>query len=136
MAGLITANLLSDSGIPCTVIEKREYPFHRVCGEYISNETVPFLRSLRLFPDGFDPPHIKRLQLTSVSGKMAELPLEPGGFGLSRFSFDHFLYHQAKSKGVGFSLNTEVESVHFSLNGFEVKTRNQTLFADVVIGSF
>ncbi|HLZ16820.1 MAG TPA: NAD(P)/FAD-dependent oxidoreductase [Cyclobacteriaceae bacterium] len=136
MAGLITANLLSDSGIPCTVIEKREYPFHRVCGEYISNETVPFLRSLRLFPEIFSPPQIKRLQLTSVNGKMAELPLEPGGFGISRFTFDQFLYQQAKSKGVGFYLNTEVEGVHFSNDGFEIKTRNQNLFADVVIGCF
>ncbi len=88
LAGLVTANILGRAGIACTVIEKNEYPFHRVCGEYISNETVPFLKSLGLYPDEFSPPQISRFQLTSVNGKSAFLPLGLGGFGISRFSFD------------------------------------------------
>ena len=136
MAGLITANILSDQGIPCTVIEKRQYPFHRVCGEYISNETVPFLKLWHLFPDEYNPPQIRRFQLTSLNGKLAELPLDPGGFGISRFSFDQFLYQKAKSKGVVFYLNTEAEAVRFLGDGFEIKTRDEDLTADVVIGAF
>jgi flavin-dependent dehydrogenase len=44
ISGLITAIQLAHADIPSLLIEKKTYPFHRVCGEYISNETVPFLR--------------------------------------------------------------------------------------------
>jgi flavin-dependent dehydrogenase len=136
LAGLVTANILGRAGIACSVIEKNEYPFHRVCGEYISNETVPFLKSLGLFPEKFSPSQISRFQLTSVNGKSAFLPLRLGGFGISRFSFDEFLYQKAKSSGVQFLLNTEIESIHFVNDGFEIKTRDQDLHAHVVVGAF
>jgi menaquinone-9 beta-reductase len=136
LAGLVTANILGRAGIACTVIERKEYPFHRVCGEYISNETVPYLKSLGLYPEKFVPAQIRRFQLTSVNGKLAELPLGLGGFGISRYSFDQFLYQKAKSSGVEFLLNTEVESIRFLNENFEVETRGQQLNADVVIGAF
>ena len=136
LAGLVTANILAQAGFACTVIEKKEYPFHRVCGEYISNETVPYLKSLGLFPEVFSPARIGRFQLTSVNGKSAELPLGLGGFGISRYSFDEFLYQKAKSNGVEFLLNTEVETVQFTSNNFEIKTSQQLLNADVVVGAF
>ncbi len=136
LAGLVIANLLARRGTACTVIEKKEYPFHRVCGEYISNETLPFLKSVGLFPSEFTPTQISHFQLTSVNGKSVELPLDLGGFGISRFSFDWFLYQKAKSNGVDFHLNTEVNSVRFTGNGFEVTTRNQILQANAVVGAF
>ncbi len=136
LAGLVAANILGRVGIVCTVIEKKEYPFHRVCGEYISNETVPYLKSLRLYPKEFIPSQIRRLQLTSVNGKSAELPLELGGFGISRYSFDEFLFKKAKANGVEFILNKEIESIHFEDGNFEIKTNEQTLNADIVIGAF
>ncbi len=118
------------------MLKKKEYPFHRVCGEYISNEVVQFLKSLELYPHEHDPTQIKRLQLTSVNGKSAEMPLGLGGFGISRFLFDQFLFQKAKSNGVHFLLGTDVESTRFAGNGFEVKTRDRQLYADVVIGAF
>src|SRR6478736_1446680 len=136
LAGLVAASVLARAGISCIVIERKLYPFHRVCGEYISNETVPYLRSLGLYPEKFNPPQISQFQLTSVNGKSAELPLGLGGFGISRYSFDEFLYQKAKSAGVEFILNCEVESIQFSSNNFEVKTNHQSLNADVVIGTF
>jgi Dehydrogenases (flavoproteins) len=118
------------------VFEKKSFPFHRVCGEYISNETVPFLKSIGLFPQEFNPPQIHQLQLTSVNGKSATLPLDLGGFGISRYAFDYFLYQKAKEKGVIFYLDTEVDRIIFNDNRFEVSA-NQTIHtSDVVIGSF
>src|SRR4051812_38059233 len=111
LAGLVAANTLAQAGVETTVIEKKEYPFHRVCGEYISNETIPFLKSLGLYPEKLNSSQIKRFQLTSVNGKSAELPLGLGGFGISRYSFDEFLYQKAKASGVEFLLNTDVESI-------------------------
>lgn len=135
LAGLTISNVLSDIGIECTVFEKKQYPFHRVCGEYISNETLPFLRSLNLFPDEFSPPRINRLHLTSVNGKRAELQLKPGGFGISRFNFDYFLFRKAQKKGVTFYENTEINSIRYNNKKFELESRSQKFEADIVIGS-
>ncbi len=136
LAGLISAYILAGKNVPVVLIEKKEYPFHRVCGEYISNETVPFLKSHDLFPTEFEPPHIDQLQLTSVSGREAVIPLDLGGFGISRYAFDHFLYNRCVQAGVQCYINTEVEAIQFQSNQFEVKTNRQTHSADVVIGSF
>jgi flavin-dependent dehydrogenase len=136
LAGLVTSIQLARRGIPCTVIEKRAYPFHRVCGEYISNEVVPFLEANSLFPHDFNPPGIRRFLLSSITGKNEIMPLDLGGFGISRYSFDHFLYQQAISSGVEFHLQQEVTEVHFVNDRFEVKTRSHEMLADVVIGTF
>lgn len=136
LSGLIAANYLADEGIKITVIEKKKYPFHRVCGEYISNETIPFLKSRDLFPSEFNPPLITKFQLTSVNGKSAQLPLDLGGFGISRYAFDDFLYRKAVEKGVVFFLNTEAEQIVFEDNQFQVKCGDKLLSGDVVIGSF
>jgi len=136
LGGLVASIRLAKSGIHCTVIEKKSYPFHRVCGEYISNETIPYLKSLDLFPFEFTPPSITRFLLSSVSGKSTMMDLDLGGFGISRYTFDNFLYEKAKLLGVTFLLNTEVEEVTFSDNTFLIKTQSQNLKADLVLGSF
>jgi flavin-dependent dehydrogenase len=136
LSGLVTACNLINAGIACLVIEKRKFPFHRVCGEYVSNEAVPFLRSLGLYPEIFEPPQITRFTLSAINGKSKTLPLDLGGFGISRFTFDHFIYEEALKRGVEFQLNSEVESVSFHDNVFTVKTSSNTLEADVVIGAF
>lgn len=136
LGGLISAYSLALKKVPIILIEKKKYPFHRVCGEYISNETVPFLKSLDLFPTDFKPPHIDQLQLTSVSGREAIIPLDLGGFGISRYAFDHFLYERCVQAGVRCFANTEVESIQFQNDQFEVKTNHESYVADVVIGSF
>jgi len=100
LAGLISSIELARAGIFCRVIEKRTYPFHRVCGEYVSNEVVPFLKSAGLYPGQFNPPVISKFQLSSVNGKSEVMPLDLGGFGISRYSFDHFLYERAKELGI------------------------------------
>lgn len=135
LAGLVSACLLAKKGVEVTLAERKSYPFHRVCGEYISNETIPFLKSNNLLPD-LALPQINQFQLTSVNGKSAALTLDLGGFGISRYTFDHFLYQQALSLGVKMLLNTEVENIRFENEGFEIKTNNQSLQADVVLGAF
>lgn len=136
IAGLIASIRLARRNIACIVIEKKKYPFHRVCGEYISNETFPFLRKEGLYPENFNPPQINQFQLSSVKGKSITLPLDLGGFGISRYSFDHFLYEKAKKTGVEFLLDTEVDAVDFTGNRFEVKTVRKILNPSIVIGAF
>ncbi len=136
ISGLLTAIQLVNAGIPCSVIERKRYPFHRVCGEYISNEALPFLKSLGLFPSEHRPAQIQRFQLSSTSGKNEILSLDLGGFGISRYVFDHFLYEKAKAAGVEFYLEEEAREIQFEDNAFSIGTSLRTVDAHIVIGAF
>lgn len=136
LAGLCSALQLARNGVAVCVIEKKSYPFHRVCGEYVSNEVAPFLKSLGVFPEALEPAYISRFQLSAVNGKNTIMPLDLGGFGISRFVFDEFLFQKAKEAGVAFKLNTEVTDVHFNDNKFQITAGDEKIQADVVIGSF
>lgn len=48
LAGLSLAILQAKAGNSVVLFEKNSYPFHRVCGEYISLESWDFLESLGL----------------------------------------------------------------------------------------
>ena len=50
LAGLIASLILTQNGYDVVLIEKKTYPFHKVCGEYISNEVLPYLNSLGIDP--------------------------------------------------------------------------------------
>ncbi|MCR9083896.1 MAG: NAD(P)-binding protein, partial [Cyclobacteriaceae bacterium] len=54
LAGLVSAYLLAKNGHSVQLFEKKNYPFHRVCGEYLSNEVVDFLKRESLFPESLD----------------------------------------------------------------------------------
>ncbi len=136
LGGLVTAIGLVRQGIQCHLIEKKTYPFHRVCGEYISNEAMPFLKRMGLYPEQFSPPQINRFQLSSISGKHATIPLHPGGFGISRYHFDNYLYEQALKEGVVTHLNTEAGKTSFQNGKFIVNTQSGSFEADALIGAF
>ena len=134
LAGLLSAHALARKKISCTILERKEYPLHRVCGEYISEEVTPYLESLQLFPHQFNPPRIRTLHLTSVNGRKAEMALDLGGFGISRYALDFFLFEQLPKKYVSVKQNTEVTSLHFQNEKFRIETAgHEVLLADVVI---
>lgn len=137
LAGLICAIDLNKKAIPNIVIEKKEYPFHRVCGEYVSQEATNYLKSLGAYPEKFSPPQINRLQLSSVNGSTVILPLQQGGFGISRYNFDNFLYQTAKDTGTKFYLNTTVTQIQNQSDYFEISSSNGlNLKSQLVIGAF
>ncbi|PIB36883.1 FAD-dependent oxidoreductase [Reichenbachiella sp. 5M10] len=136
LAGLINAVLLSRAGLSVLLIEKKNYPFHRVCGEYISNEVVPFLRANDLYPEGLAPSQISRFELSSVKGRVARQPLGMGGFGISRYMIDEFLAGRARSAGVEVMEGTTVRDVRYVEEYFEVETSDGDFESRLVIGAF
>ncbi|MDB5285157.1 MAG: FAD-binding protein [Mucilaginibacter sp.] len=136
LAGLFNAILLNRAGLQVTVIERKSYPFHRVCGEYISNEVIPFLSGLDIDLNTLDVARINRLQVTAVSGTVLSKKLDLGGFGLSRYTFDNYLYKKALAEGVTFLLDTKVDDIVFKDEQFEVSIPGKVLNAPLVIGSF
>ena len=96
LAGLVNAIHLSKVGLEVILIEKNEYPKHKVCGEYISNEVLPYLQFLDADPMTLGAKKINRFLMSTVNGKTMEAKLQMGGFGVSRYSLDHFLFEKAK----------------------------------------
>ena len=123
LAGLTSAILLQKEGFEITVFEKKQYPFHRVCGEYISNEVLPFLQSLNIPLSDLGSSQINRLQITTEKGREHFADLEMGGFGLSRYKLDDSLFQYAQKLGVTF-LFEKVIDIQFQNSEFEIISEN------------
>ena len=139
LGGLIAAIFLAKNGRSVLLIEKKNYPFHRVCGEYISNEVKDFLLREEIFPSELQPTEITQFQLTSPSGRTVEMPLDLGGFGISRYALDDYLYQKAVALGVEFKLQEQVLETVFlqEKNHFQLELKSgETLYANHVVGAF
>lgn len=136
LAGLTAAIHLSKIGLQVILIEKNEYPKHKVCGEYISNEVLPYLNSLDLKISDLHPTNITNLEFSTVSGKIIKSILPLGGFGISRYTLDEYLYKKAIVNGCKIIHDT-VESVFFKDEEFVVTTSDKSIFkSELVIGAF
>ncbi|HEY0667423.1 MAG TPA: FAD-dependent oxidoreductase [Sphingobacteriaceae bacterium] len=137
LAGLSAALLLNKYGFEVTVVEKKGYPLNKVCGEYVSNEVLPYLHSLGICIDVLNPSHLTKLSLTSVSGSKVSVGLDMGGFGLSRFKFDKLLYDKAVTNGVKFLTHVKVNEISMDVNQFCIKLSDNTMLsADVAIAAY
>ncbi|WP_199119199.1 NAD(P)/FAD-dependent oxidoreductase [Pedobacter sp. ASV28] len=136
LAGLTAALHLQKSNFNITLIEKNTYPQHKVCGEYISNEVLPYLAWLEISFESLGPTSISNLQLTSLSGASITTKLSMGGFGLSRYAMDYFLYQQLLKRNITVIYDT-VTDVQFNNDVFNVKTTSgQSFTAGQVLGAF
>ena len=137
LAGLVSSIELARAGVKVLLIERKEYPHHKVCGEYISNEVRPYLENLGLDLDALGSARISRFRFTSPKGSVLETPLDMGGFGISRYTMDYSLYELAKQAGVGFQLNTKVQDVRWMNGFFEIETSKSTrIISEIVIGAY
>lgn len=118
------------------LFEKEQYPFHKVCGEYISMESWDFLKSLGVDLDNMALPLITKLQVSSVNGKLLEQSLPLGGFGISRYRLDGILAQIAKDAGVIVLENTKVTDIRFSGNEFSIDTSGKSYRARLACGSY
>lgn len=136
LAGLTAAIHLSKMGIQSLLIEKNDYPKHKVCGEYISNEVVPYYKWLGIDLSELNPTSISKLNFSAPNGKMIQCDLPLGGFGVSRYALDYFLYKKAKEFGVQI-IQDCVDTVLFANGEFEISTlKNNKFLAKIVIGAF
>jgi flavin-dependent dehydrogenase len=139
LAGLTAALDLSGRGYRVAVVERKQYPFHKVCGEYVSNEVLPYLRRLGADPAELEPAAISQFLVSSPGGRTLTAPLDLGGFGVSRYALDDFLYQRAVARGVTFYLKNTVTDV-----AFDARTDQHTialadgrlLTARVVLGTY
>tara|TARA_R110002020_G_scaffold97177_2_gene232068 strand:- start:7751 stop:8875 length:1125 start_codon:yes stop_codon:yes gene_type:complete len=135
LAGLTTALHLAVNNFSVCLVEKNKYPNHKVCGEYVSNEVLPYLKSLGIDPISVGAKQISKFEITDTKGNPIKATLPLGGFGISRYTFDNLLFEALKNKTDIFF--ETVEKVIFEENQFQITTQNKTvLFADFVVGAF
>ncbi|MCU0380126.1 MAG: FAD-dependent monooxygenase [Chitinophagaceae bacterium] len=111
LAGLALSIQLARSGFRVILAEKERYPFHRVCGEYISMESWPFLERLGLPVSSMGLPKISQLTVTGPNGRKIEHHLPLGGFGISRYTLDQQLAAIARDAGVTVLEETRVVDI-------------------------
>ncbi len=136
LAGLTAALHLHKAGLTVILIEKNAYPHHKVCGEYISNEVLPYLQWLGADVKTQQPTNLNKLQFTTLSGKSITTKLPLGGFGISRYCLDNFLFRKLVANGVTVLQDT-VTAVTFTNNSFNVSTQaGKQITAKQVIGAY
>ena len=135
LAGLTAAIHLSQKNLKVTLIEKSAYPRHKVCGEYISNEILPYLKWLGAAVSELNPTHISKFEFSTNSGKAATTTLPLGGFGISRYALDNFLYQKAIAANCTI-IKENVTDVSFKNDFFTVTTSNENITAKIVLGAF
>lgn len=136
LAGLCTAIHLSKFSKKVLLIEKNGYPKHKVCGEYISNEVLPYLSFLEINPFDFGAVKINNFQLSNTNNKLISTKLPFGGFGISRYTLDFELSKKAKENGV-LILQDSVKNVDFTDDIFTIETKENNRFnSKICIGAF
>jgi flavin-dependent dehydrogenase len=135
LAGLTSAIHLAKAGRQVTLIEKNVYPQHKVCGEYISNEVLDYLKWLGADPSILEPSKITDLQFSTLDGKVVSCKLPLGGFGISRHALDQYLCKRAIALGCTVVQDT-VKRIQYSKDEFTVDAIENSFKAVIVLGAY
>ena len=143
LAGLALSIQSAKAGYKTILFEKEEYPFHRVCGEYVSLESWNFLEDLGVPLSDLNLPIIKKLVVSAPNGKTLTHNLPLGGFGISRHKLDSMLAVIAQKNGVYLLDATKVQELSFENDMFTLHCSPSDKAADsftvksgIVCGSF
>lgn len=136
LSGLTAALHFLKSGIPVTLVEKNTYPHHKVCGEYLSNEVLPYLEWLGIDLTLLSPVPIHQFQFSTNDGQLLQTALPLGGLGISRYALDHFLFQEVLSRGCHMIQDTVVD-LSFNDDLFLLKmAHHPSITAKIVIGAY
>lgn len=118
VAALSAANRLVDLNETPVLIENMSYPSHKVCGEFISPEALPFLADWGIVPECL----IKKADFFAGSLKYQfDFPEFAGS--ISRYRLDALLADRAKKLGATILENTRVIDLK------PIKTITETLYS-------
>jgi len=136
LAGLTLSIQLAKQGRKVILLEKEAYPYHKVCGEYIAMESWEYLERCNIPLSTLNLPRIRTLQLSSPNGNFLTHTLNPGGFGISRFTLDYLLAIEAKKMGVVLLEHCKVDEVLFKDGQFCLESKAGNFTADFAFGAY
>ncbi|CAG7649149.1 NAD(P)/FAD-dependent oxidoreductase [Paenibacillus allorhizosphaerae] len=125
IAGSSLAKALADRGWDTVLFDRKPFPRHKVCGEFLSPESQLMLQLLGL--DGpvasLQPSRIHRTRLVLGGGDAIEIPLPGTALGVSRYLLDSALLSAAIDAGVHVQAATAVTSVCPNESGYTIETK-------------
>jgi menaquinone-9 beta-reductase len=104
VAGLCAAIRLAELGEESLLIEGGSYPSHKICGEFLSPECIPYLENWNIHPIAISDLVLR----TSTHSIFFPFPSSAGG--MSHVALDPALANDASLKGVKIKTNTLVHS--------------------------
>lgn len=109
-AGSAAAIVLAEAARSAVLIEKSKEAHHKVCGEFLSPESLPFLRRIGVHPEklGAQTIHSVRLATRDV---IAETRLPAAALSLTRRTLDEALLQRAQQAGASVLRGCRVESL-------------------------
>ncbi len=103
VAGLVAAICLAKEGKEVALLEAGSYPSHKICGEFISPDALPLLKSLGIVPTAT----IDQVEFIS-SAKSFTMPLPEAAGSISRYLLDEALAKEATKSGAHLALGAKV----------------------------
>jgi menaquinone-9 beta-reductase len=113
-AGSSAAIAAARAGAKVALFEARDFPRHKVCGEFVSAESLDLLAGLlrdapRATSVFAGAPIIKTTRLLFRS-RVIEVELSPAGLSITRYDLDGLLWEAAQRSGVDVHPNCEVSA--------------------------
>jgi len=135
-AGCAASITAARSSLRVLQLERGRFPRHKVCGEFISSESLELLgqlvgqKQIRLVADA---PKISQARVFVDRAELAA-KVSPAAASVTRFDLDHALWSSAMESGVDARENSTVLSVS-GAGPFVVRTASKTFVAKAVINA-
>jgi flavin-dependent dehydrogenase len=137
-AGSSLAAALARRGFQVLLAEGKELPRHKVCGEFLSPESLQSLRALGLYHRVADlrPETMRSALLVGHRGLSLRLPLPGDAWGISRFALDAALLAAAREAGADVRTGTPASLIAPEGRTFRVAVGGVWLEARAVIAAW
>lgn len=135
LAGLSLAILLAKQNMKVALFEKGNYPCHKVCGEYVSRESLSFLKSICNNISFETLPQIDKLIIATSSKNTLKTKLPLGAIGISRYYLDNALFEAAKLAGVQMFTDTKVNKIASENGRHIIYTNSNNFVVDALISA-
>jgi flavin-dependent dehydrogenase len=112
-AGSSAAITCARTGARVLLLERGRFPRHKVCGEFVSAESLDLLAGLlapqhaRLFSDAIRIPRAR----VFLDGRRLHAPVNPSAVSISRLDLDQALWDSAEQCGVDARQQTAVQDI-------------------------
>jgi menaquinone-9 beta-reductase len=124
-AGAATACGLAAAGREVVLLERSAGPHHKVCGEFLSPDTIAHLGRLAIDPDRLGAIAIDRVTVTTAK-RSSTAPLPFQAFSLSRYRLDQTVLRQAVRAGAELRQGVSVQSAEPAASGWRLRCDDRT----------
>ena len=138
-AGTSAAITAARFGARVVLLEAGEFPRHKVCGEFVSAESLDVLRNLLRLTPGAEQllrtaPAIDRTRLF-LAGRVIRARVGPPALSIPRYALDFLLWQAAKQAGVEARSGCEVGTIHGSRPFLLETSRGEVRAASVIVAA-